>query len=190
MATKKTSVAIKKTTKKTSAYSLKKHGETMLKLSKQPPSALLRLAVKDVKKVEKMKGVELDMGVFFTRKTSLRPCAVCMAGSVLLCDVKMPKTFKSADDDCVDFPSFDGLSKAEQYSKANGSVLEAIDAMRQANVSYALDLLDVPSNEFQNRAVDLANEIINQSFGEGPTQSMATYESYEAAAKVLEAVGL
>ncbi len=184
MATKKTSVTAKKTTKKTtSTYSLKKHGEAMLKLSKQPMSALLRLAVNDVKKVEKLKGVELDMSIFFGGKTKATPCAVCMAGSVLLCDVKMPKTGETA------FPEFAG-EKAVLYSQANYSVLESIDMMRKGCFHSVAIALGIKTNDLQYRAADLATDIVQETFGEGPVSGMATYESYEAAAKVLEAVGL
>lgn len=57
------------------------------------PSALLRLAVKDAKRIQRTPGYRLEMGTWHSPSSTLigvdgkRLCEVCLAGSVMVCSL-------------------------------------------------------------------------------------------------------
>ena len=56
------------------------------------PSALLRLAVGDAKKIERTPGYRLNMSVWHTGAGDNSDCEVCLAGSVMACTLKLDRT--------------------------------------------------------------------------------------------------
>ena len=95
------------------------------------PSALLRLAVNDLVKVERSKRYEVAMGDWHTGQCSDDVCHVCLAGSVLAKSLNIPKD--------ADFGGVGWIYLPHgRYTELR---LKALDSFRQGNIMYALRTL-------------------------------------------------
>ena len=92
------------------------------------PSALLTLAMKDLKKIEKSTHYEVFMEEWHEPSRGGRFCSVCLAGSVIA------NTLKSTKDK--------GLIPAD-YDMDTENKLNALDEFRQGRVTRALKCMDI-----------------------------------------------
>jgi len=88
------------------------------------PSALIRMAVDDLEKLERTPGFKVDMTVFVDKgeEGEGEPCLVCLAGAVMVCrldGLNVPGTLKGLRP--CDFPD-------------NEAELNALDAFRNGDV--------------------------------------------------------
>lgn len=98
---------------------------TKAQFEKLKPSALIRVAVKDLSEVEKMpKTYKVDMGTFHSPNSH---CRVCFAGSV------MARTLNSDPEDFKDPNDFGPVSSGR---------LEALDQFRMGHVGGALETME------------------------------------------------
>jgi hypothetical protein len=100
------------------------------------PSAVLSLGLKDLEKAERSKKYEVYMGDWHIPAGQYgdgtrRPCAVCMAGSVMAFSLK-------ADDEAFKFP--------HDYDSDTRFKLSAINAFRTGQVISGLRLMDFSSD--------------------------------------------
>lgn len=98
----------------------------MAKTLPNKPSKLIRVAVADLRQVERMKSYEVDMRVFHSggeKGPNGNPCAVCFAGSVIARTLKAPMENHASP---IDF-------NAETRSK-----LHALDTLRGGDITSYL----------------------------------------------------
>lgn len=105
------------------------------------PSALIRVALVDIEKADKLKDVVVDMGVYHSREfpygTDPRPCRVCFAGATLL------GSAESMDGHADLMPGdFDERTEAK---------LKALDCFRTGAAWHALCEMGIVSPLRQNR---------------------------------------
>lgn len=91
-------------------------------------SALMRLALADLAKVENSKKYRVDMGEWHTAAEADRPCTVCFAGAV------MAKTLQ--------VPHMQSCSPGEM--KQHTRKLMALNSVRTGEVRMALYMIGVP----------------------------------------------
>lgn len=93
------------------------------------PSALIRLALKDLEACEADPNYEIAMGVWHTPKSVWNregPCVVCLAGSVMAKTLACP---------------IDRDLWPEEFDDETGQALEAIDLLRVGEAGEALRVL-------------------------------------------------
>lgn len=100
------------------------------------PSQLIRVSLRDLRKVEKDEGYRVNMGDWHCGDEGLQPCEVCMAGAV------MAKTLKVERSQNASPYSFD--------SSVAGKLL-AIDFLRNGDVASAIDTLSVNHRQRHTR---------------------------------------
>jgi len=113
---------------------------TLTKLPKKP-SALVKLALSDLNRVERSKGYTVDMKRFHSGG---RTCRVCFAGAV------MAKSL--------------GLAKNEtwlpgDFDREVRSALWALDALRSGEVGEALEELEIEGHLNENDECDLDRKV-------------------------------
>lgn len=138
-------------------------------------SALLRLAVKDAKKIAQKKGYQLDMANW--HHPFLGKCYVCMAGAVIAIDLGAKPT---NDVDPYNFPP------------AVKEALQAIDSMRCGDFEDACLLTQVSEKSLSSRkrvAIVKARHLILKDL-EQSRGDRALWSTYLKAAKVLGKAGL
>lgn len=109
-------------------------------------SALIKLALKDIRKMEKTAGVVVDMSTFFAPKSEIvcathsgaivekrTACVLCAAGAV------MAGTLGA---------NIRGQSKAPQDFKGNENQLNAIDCLREGSVGDAASNLGLFTDDY------------------------------------------
>lgn len=91
-------------------------------------SATVRLALKDLKKVERSPKYEVDMGTWhepvYQEGKEPEKCVVCFAGSV------MAKTLGA---------EFDAILDPEDFGSDNADKLNALDILRDGQIEFALN---------------------------------------------------
>lgn len=112
---------------------------TFQKFGKLPgrPSALIRLAINDLRAVEKMRSLfTVDMGRWAGRDSSGKKCAVCLAGSVMANTLSKPDKFakKIINGDVYSNPDPEDFANED-------SALCALDNFRMGSLSTAFDEL-------------------------------------------------
>ncbi len=102
-----------------------------MKLPKKP-SALIRLALDDLRKVERSKKYKVNMNVYHIPFDSI--CNVCLAGAVMAKTLKIPP-----------------YSVSSTFNFNEGDKLRAINWLRCGSVDVAFHILNLPmfkGNEF------------------------------------------
>lgn len=127
-------------------------------------SDLLRLAVRDCKKVEKMKTRKLAMADWHTYDDDERVCFVCMAGAV------MDRTLRADHRSDVEPWAFDPVWQSRLF---------ALDTMRQGMLP---DWAMSPDEEL------VFERIVEETYS--PLAMRAEWDTYLKAADYLESVGL
>jgi hypothetical protein len=94
-------------------------------------SKLLRLALKDLRVVENMPGVQVCMGVWHDYNNRNKVCSMCLAGAVMAQTLKVKTTHSCTPD------SFE----------VNKLALEAVDYLRTGNVKSACEILDIDTEK-------------------------------------------
>jgi|GEM_PF-3157608 len=140
-------------------------------------SELLRLAVSDCRKVEKLENYKLDMSRWF--KLFGGVCHVCMAGAV------MDRTLKARSFNVSDL-------RPGYYNAETGKKLQAINYMREGMFEYAFRYINskpTPSlSDIQVDAIEEASEFVGDKRDSGIGR--AAWKDYLKAAQILEKVGL
>lgn len=103
----------------------------MAKKTKLPdrPSALIRLALADLRAVEQLKSYEVDMGCYHLgqeKEIERDKCLVCFAGAVMARTLEVPKT-RDADPDRFDRDTQDKLYALDHFRR--GMIELAFDDM-------------------------------------------------------------
>lgn len=110
------------------------------------PSALIRLALSDLEKVQRMKTRKVNMSVWGTRVKGV--CTVCLAGSVMDRTLKISSSFIKADD--RDDAGFGYHPNSQKIRSVMGerdiAAVLALNNMRQGEVSQAATLLGITKN--------------------------------------------
>lgn len=134
------------------------------------PSALLRLAVNDCKKVQKMKTRKLQMLSWHHWSSIDNVCSVCMAGSIMdrTLKVDLKRNIIPADFD------FDKQNK-----------LHAVNEMRNGNFDSAFSLLDMKDK--YNYKINQISSFVSRNFCF--FKNRAPWNIYLKAADMLEALG-
>lgn len=94
------------------------------------PSALIRVAMDDLNRVERLKGYTVDMDIW--HNPSHGKCNVCFAGAI------MSQTLKADPEDSMD---------PGMYNKDIEGKLEALNGFRCGAVSYGLELLGLDESK-------------------------------------------
>lgn len=106
-------------------------------LSKAPLSAVIRVALDDLAKVEADPRYEVDMGVWHDDITPGR-CHVCLAGAVMAGTMGIPPTQEvTTPEDAIALYARDEMSDA--VSHRINARLHALNLVRGAHISAALD---------------------------------------------------
>lgn len=152
------------------------------------PSALIRLAIEDLKKAEKSKLYTIDMGRYHSGAEynpgtcSLPPCIICMAGAVIAFSLGAPPTKSLTPSD---------------FSEEVDTALEAINHLRAGSIGYALEELGTPKTKIA-KAYKAFGFPKNAEFWEAEIDTVTDYaddsrkfkKEMLAMADTLESVGL
>ena len=115
------------------------------------PSALIRVAMDDLNRVERLKGYTVDMDIW--HEPACGKCNVCFAGAI------MSQTLKADPED---------LMEPEMYNGDTEGKLSALDSFRCGDVSGGFELMgldndkgydldrEIPHYEYNRRAFKLA----------------------------------
>lgn len=153
-------------------------------------SELLRLAVRDAQAVAAMSGYRLDMWSW-RRQASGGTCAVCMAGAVMVNTVGEPPGGWRDDE-----------TSPRSYGPVSDSTatkLLAINCMRAGAFLRPGHLADYPVTTFlpipgagiaKAEAMGIAERMIKDDYSTARNSGRAKWETYLAAADVLEKAGL
>ena len=103
------------------------------------PSALILLALKDLRETERLKKYVVDMGIWH-EPIDEGKCLVCLAGSV------MCRTLKASPDRHLD---------PEDFGSKNSVKLRALDHLRSGQISQALDSLGLDPPDLIQSEIDI-----------------------------------
>lgn len=142
---------------------------------------LLRLAVTDAQRVMKMKNFTLDMGNWVAAlDDKAKQCSVCLAGSVMVCELKAHKNKDL---------KVEGEVTPGYYNVDISSKLHAINDMREGQMVQAFNEINkrVQTNAEQY-VLQLVGDLIADDYDEGDER--ASWETYLQVADILELCNL
>lgn len=140
-------------------------------------SGLLRQAVRDVRKIEKMPGYSLAMNTWHAQDRLDEVCYVCMAGAVMVCTLGAPQRANSE-------------SIFAELNVAENKKVSAIDLMRKGDfrAAYGCVMGDVLPTDGEIEALLDSMDVVSWAFK--GYMGHAAWHEYEKAATILEAAGL
>jgi len=141
-------------------------------------SALLRLAVSDAQKCEADPSYVLEMAVWHqpTKRDGAAVCGVCLAGSV------MAQSFGCSPKE---------RAYLEEFGEEDSAKLDAVDDMRMGCFDNAVDNLGLTVSKDQRVAIDSAEALLDEAFGEDCSFTrLAPWSVYLKVADILERAGL